>query len=58
VAPAVDRKRDKSVLPAQPRSEASSIVVPISRLPSLVLGLLIGVGVATAGYVVLMLLAK
>jgi hypothetical protein len=33
-------------------------VVPISRLPSLVLGLLIGVGVATAGYVVLMLLAK
>jgi serine/threonine-protein kinase len=58
VAPAVDRKREKSALPAQPRSEASSIVVPISRLPSLVLGLLIGVGVATAGYVVLMLLAK
>jgi serine/threonine protein kinase len=42
----------------QSRADASSMVVPISRLPSLVLGLLIGLGIATAGYLVLMLLGK
>jgi serine/threonine-protein kinase len=37
------------------RSESSSITLPMSRLPSLVLGLIIGAGVATAGYLLLVL---
>jgi serine/threonine-protein kinase len=44
--------------PRPARKEGSSIVVPMSRLPSLLIGLLIGVSVATAGYVVFILLGK
>jgi serine/threonine-protein kinase len=43
---------------SEARGDASSIVVPVSRVPSLVLGLLIGVGVATAGYFALLFLGK
>jgi eukaryotic-like serine/threonine-protein kinase len=50
--------REPSAERGEVRSEASSIVVPVSRLPSLVLGLVIGVVVATAGYFVLMWLGK
>jgi hypothetical protein len=45
--------------PAASRADSSTLVgVPMSRLPSLVLGLVIGVGVATAGYLVLLLLGR
>jgi serine/threonine protein kinase len=44
--------------PRPGRKDGSSIVVPMSRLPSLLIGLLIGVSVATAGYVVFVLLGK
>jgi serine/threonine-protein kinase len=37
------------------RSESSSVTLPMSRVPSLVLGLIIGAGVATAGYLLLVL---
>jgi serine/threonine-protein kinase len=41
------------------RAESSSLItLPMSRVPSLVLGLVIGVGVATAGYLVLVLLGR
>jgi serine/threonine protein kinase len=49
-------------MPASPvasRGDSSTLVgLPMSRMPSLVLGLLIGVGVATAGYLVLLLLGR
>jgi serine/threonine protein kinase len=40
------------------QSTTSSIALPMSRLPSLVLGLIIGVGVATAGYLLLLIFTK
>jgi serine/threonine protein kinase len=44
---------DMSALSAARSSEASMLTVPTSRLPSLALGLAIGVGLATAGYAAL-----
>ena len=40
------------------RHESTSIALPVSKLPSLVLGVVIGAGVATAGYLLLVLFAK
>ena len=40
------------------RRDTSSVSLPVSRLPSLVLGLIIGAGVATAGYLLLVLFTK
>ena len=40
------------------RHESSSIALPVSKLPSLVLGVIIGAGVATAGYFLLVLFAR
>jgi serine/threonine protein kinase len=54
LAPASVSSATRSAL----RSEASSIALPMSRVPSLVLGLIIGASVATAGYWLLLLFAK